>query len=139
MRSITRRVTRRRQQRLAGGDHMHRRDQLLWSGALEQETRGAGPEGTEDIVVLLEGRQDQDSRCGGRPRQLAGGADPVQVGHAHVHQHDIRRELARLLDGLPSRRCLADDLDLGVDGEQLDEPGAHQVVVVGDQHPHQPR
>src|SRR6266545_7534334 len=43
---------------------MHRRDQLLGSSALEQ-TRSAGTQGAEDIVVLLEGCQDQDCRSWG--------------------------------------------------------------------------
>ena len=42
--------------------------------------------------------------------------------------------LARSLNRFPPGRRLADDLDVGVGGEEFDEPGAHQVVVVGDQH-----
>jgi hypothetical protein len=44
-----------------------------------------------------------------------------------------------LLDGLASGGCLADDQDLGVGAQELDEPGAHQGVVVGDQHPRHAR
>jgi hypothetical protein len=33
-----------RQQGLAGGDRVHRRDQLPWSCALDREARGAGAE-----------------------------------------------------------------------------------------------
>jgi hypothetical protein len=60
-------------------------------------------------------------------------AIPVEVGHANIHQYDIGRQPACLLDGLPPGRGLADDLDLGVGGEELDEAGAHQIVIVGDQ------
>jgi hypothetical protein len=35
---------------------------------------------------------------------------------------------------LASGRCLPDDLDVRVGGEELGQAGAHQVVVVGDQH-----
>jgi hypothetical protein len=36
---------------------------------------------------------------------------------------------------LAAGRRLADDLDLGVGGQQLHQPGAQQLVVVGQQHP----
>jgi hypothetical protein len=44
----------------------------------------------------------------------------------------------RQLDGLPPVRCLADDLDLGVASQELDQPGAHQAVVVRDQYARHP-
>jgi hypothetical protein len=113
---------------------MDRREQLLGAGALEEEARGAGAERAEDVVVLFEGRQDQDPHSRSRSRQLTGGGDPVQVGHADVHQDHVRGQPARLLDGLPPGRRLADDLDVGVGGEEFHQPGAHQAVVVGDQH-----
>jgi hypothetical protein len=117
------------------GDGMHRRQQLLGPGTLEQEPRGACAQCAEDVVVLLESRQDQHPGCGSYPCQHIGGADPVQVGHANIHQHHIRGQPARLFDGLAPGSRLANDLDVGVGGEQFDQPGAHQAVVVGDQDP----
>jgi len=46
---------------------------------------------------------------------------------------------ARRIDRFASGRSLTDDLDRAVAREQFDEPGAHQVVVIGDQHPRQVR
>jgi hypothetical protein len=112
---------------------VHGGDELFWSCAFEQEPGGAGMQGAEDVVVLLEGGEDEDLRAGGSPGEFTGGGDAVEVGHADVHQHDIGREPTRSFDGLASGRCLPDDLDGGVGGEEFDETGAHQVVVVGDQ------
>src|ERR671918_427581 len=68
----------------------------------------------------------------GRLRELAGGPDTVEVGHANIHQDDIRRELVRLADGFSPSRSLADNLYLGVRCEEFDESSAHQIVVVSD-------
>jgi hypothetical protein len=46
-------------------------DEVLGLGALEQETGGAGVQRTEDVIVVLEGRQDQDACLGVRCRYSA--------------------------------------------------------------------
>ena len=53
-----------RQQRLAARRRVDCGDQLLRPGAFEQEAGRAGPERPEDVVVELEGGQDQDAYVG---------------------------------------------------------------------------
>jgi ATP-dependent Clp protease ATP-binding subunit ClpC len=66
-----------------------------------RKPEGAGPEGAEDVVVLLEGGEDEDPHVRGGARQLTGGGDPVEVGHSNVHQYDIGSQPAGLLVGSP--------------------------------------
>jgi hypothetical protein len=49
---------------VTGGDRVHGGDQLLGSRSLEQEACGSGAQIAEDVVVLLEGREDQDAYVG---------------------------------------------------------------------------
>jgi len=52
---------------------------------------------------------------------------------AHVHQHDVRMQAARLLDRLGTGRRLADDLQLAAGLEHRLEARAHQRLVIDDQ------
>jgi len=61
------------------------------------------------------------------------GGDPVEVRHAHVHEHDVRSQPTRAIDRLAAGGRLAGDLDGLIGGEDRREAGADQVVVVGDQ------
>src|ERR671919_2542527 len=71
-----------REQRIADGDRVDGRDQLLWSCAFEEEPGCARPEGAEDVVVLLKRGENQDLGLRGSPWQLTGGRDPVEIAHA---------------------------------------------------------
>ena len=126
-----------REQGVAAGDGADACDQLLRRDVLEQEAARAGPQRLVDVLVHVEGRQHHD--LGGRVRcgqQLPRRLDPVDLGHAHVHQDDIRRDAARLLDRLSPVRRLADDLEVGLGLEDHPEAGAHERLVVDDQHAH---
>src|SRR5205823_3034293 len=52
----------RREQRVAGGDGADRGDQLLRRVVLQHEPAGPGPEGLVDVLLEVEGGQDQDTR-----------------------------------------------------------------------------
>ena len=86
-----------------------------------------------DVLVQVERRQDQD------PRRLVGGEDaprrlePVELGHADVHQHDGRVEARRLVDRLEAVARLGDDLHVRLAREQHAEAPAHERLVVGDE------
>ena len=109
-------------------------EQLLGRVVLEHEAAGAGAERLVDVLVEVEGRQDQDPRgvIGGNdpPRRL----EPVELGHADVHQHDRGPEAGGLLDRFQSVARLGDDLDVLLAGEQHAEAGADHRLVVDDEH-----
>ena len=71
--------------------------------------------------------------------RLVGGEDspgrlePVELGHADVHQHDGGVEARGLVDGLDPVARLGDDLDVRLAGEQHAEACADHRLVVGDE------
>jgi hypothetical protein len=110
-----------------GGDQLGRRSRL------EQEARGAGPEGVHHVVVEVKGRQHQ--HAGGAelrnqpPRRL----DPVEHRHPDVHQDQVGPGLQRTRHGLVPVRRLGDDFDVGLGVEDEPEAAAHQRLVVSEQ------
>ena len=64
-----------------------------------------------DVLVEVEGGQDQNVHGGwGALHQPTGCFEPVHLGHADVHQHDVGEKLQRPLDGLRTVCRLGDDL-----------------------------
>ena len=61
---------------------------------------------------------------------LAGRGDAVEVGHADVHEDDVRAQGSHLVERGAPVGGLADDLDRVVAREHRLEAGAHEVVVV---------
>ena len=76
-------------------DGAHGIDEGLRVGVLEQETAGAGAQGTKDVVVDLEHGQDEDAR--GLKRRVGadppGGLNAGQARHLDVHEDDVRAKL----------------------------------------------
>ena len=62
-----------------------------------------------------------------------GRLEPVELGHADVHQDDGRVEARRLVDRLEPVARLGHDLDVLLAGEQHAEAGADHRLVVGDE------
>ena len=60
---------------------------------------------------------------------LGGGLDAVDARHLHVHEDDVGAQLAGQLDGLGAVPGLADDLDVGLDGQ--DQPEARSGPAPG--------
>ena len=110
-------------------------DELLRRGALEQEAAGAGPDRVVDVVVEVEGCEHEDLRAGIAAEQVARGLEPVELGHPDVHQHEVRRELARALQRLAPVGGLADHLEVGLRVEDHPQAAAHERLIVGDQDP----
>ena len=126
-----------REQRLAVGDDPDAGDQLLGGRVLEQEAAGAGAQGLVDVLVEVEGRQDQHpdlARALGH--HLARGLEPVEVGHADVHEHDVGPQRARRAHRLGAVLGLAHHLDVLLGVEDHAEAGAHEGLVVGEQDAH---
>jgi len=56
------------------------------------------------------------------------------AGHVQIHDHEIRIQALRELERLLTRRCLADDLDLGSSLENRAKSGPDEHVVVDEQY-----
>jgi hypothetical protein len=101
---------------------------------LEQEAAGAGAQGAQDIIVGLEGGEDDDLGCLGPRAQQLGGGQALHPRRADVHQHDVGPVLGHRLCDLAAVRGLGDDRDVVGACEQHGQPGANQRVVVDDEH-----
>jgi hypothetical protein len=109
----------------------HGLSELFRRQVLEQEPARACPQGQVDVLIQVEGREDDDpgGREAGIGEDKAGRLDAVQIGHADVHEDDIRDEPLCERDGLGSAAGLADDLDAGL--TLKDEPESspdHEIV-----------
>ena len=60
--------------------------------------------------------------------------EPVELGHADVHQDDVRTEAVGLLYRLEPVARLGHDVDVLLAGEQHAKAGANHRLVVGDEH-----
>src|SRR5476649_1432351 len=123
------------EQSLAGSHDVHRVQELLGWGVLEQEAAGARPQGLEHVLVTLERGEDHHTTVqlavfGNPPR----GLESVTVGHLDVHQHDVGPQAPGAGRGLLAVRRLAENLDLGIGLEDHPEAGANHRLVIGQQH-----
>ena len=124
----------RRQKGVPGGDRTDCGDQLLWRIVLEDEAAGPGIQRVVDVLVEVEGREDQ------YPCYRIAHEDPtcrlesIELGHANVHQNQGRVEAGRLCDGLETVTGLGNHLDVLLAGEQHSETRPHHRLVVGDEN-----
>jgi hypothetical protein len=112
--------------RVAAGDGPHAGQQLSRRGVLEEEAAGAGPEGRVDVLVEVEGGQDEDVGRGPGGDDPAGGFDAVHVRHPHVHQDHVGLERPSRRQRSDAVAGFTDDLDVGLALEHGPEPDAHQ-------------
>ena len=102
---------------------------------LEQEAGGADAQRLEDVLAGVEGREHHDGRgvlrVGEDP---LGRREPVELGHADVHQHDVGAPAGDDVDRGVAVGRLADDGDVGLGVEDDAKAGAQQALVVGDDH-----
>jgi hypothetical protein len=118
---------------LAGVDGADGVEQLVDGHSLEQIGAGSCLECAVDVLVAVEGGED-DEAGGGRFGADAGdGVDAAELGELQVHEGDVGSEGAVEGDGFESVGGFADDLDAGHDLEERDETLADDVVVVDDQ------
>jgi len=124
----------RRNHGVAACDGAYARQQVGRRGVLEEEATRPGPQCRIYVLVEVEGGEDDDPRRALGFDDLAGGLHAVHLGHAHVHQHHVRRQPLRGLDRLAAVRSLTDYLDvwLGVHHHAKRHP--HQLLIVGEQH-----
>jgi hypothetical protein len=126
---------RRREQRLAAGDHPHGVHQILGRGVLEQEP--AGPRAQRLVHVVVQVERGEDEYLGPVPEraeQPAGRREAVQHRHPDVHEHDVGVERPGLGHGGLAVRSVAHHEQVGLRGEQRTEALPHHRLVVRDQH-----
>ena len=65
-----------------------------------------------------------------------GGLDPIHLGHADVHEHEVRPQFAGSSDGLSTGSCFTDDREVGfpVDGDAQGVP--EQGLVIDQEQAH---
>ena len=118
--------------RVDGGRHLFRRD------VLQQVAVGAGLDRLIQIVLLVGDGEHEDLGAGQHLPDAPGGFDPVDPGHAYVHEHHIWGQPLGLGDGgLPVLR-LGDHLDVLLRTQHDVEAATEQRLVVGDQDPNRP-
>ena len=72
----------------------------------------------------------------GRSRMLARGGEAVEVRHADVHEDEVRAQLLGRVGRLLPVGGLARDLEVLLGVDEHPQPGADEVLVVGDEDPH---
>ena len=117
---------------LTTGDAAQDRGDLVFIGVLEQVAACAGTHRGQQQLVVLEHREhdDADRRVGGG--DAAGRLDPVELGHAQVHDDEIGGELIGELDDFVSVGGDGDDVDAVELADQMGEAVAEDGMVVGD-------
>src|SRR6476646_9116950 len=123
-----------RQQRFARCDGVDPGHQLFWRNILQQEPTRSGAQRLVYVLIHVEGRQHQDLRWALTLDEASRRLDPVQAGHAHVHQHDVREQPPRGGYRLVTVLRFAHDLEIGFRVENQPEAGAHKRLIVGDEH-----
>ena len=117
----------------AVGDGSYRRCELFGRDVLEDEAAGAGLECPVDVLVGVEGRQDDDLEWPvGSFEDGGGGGQAVHLGHADVHEHDVGAVFVGGLDGFEAGAGFGDDVDVGLVVEDHGEATAHEGLVVDD-------
>ncbi len=69
------------------------------------------------------------------PASILVASMPFNSGMRMSNRHTSGRRPSSLLDGVAAVRHLADHLDAGLRVEDHAEPGPHELLIVGDQHP----
>jgi hypothetical protein len=125
----------RRDQRVAGGDDLDRVQQFAWTGVLEQEAAGARSQRAVDVLVGVE-RGEHEDACAlevpvgaDEPRRL----QPVEHGHADVHQHDVREHSPGEVHRFAAVRRLAGELHPLLRVDEGGEAAADGGLVIGDE------
>src|SRR6202020_2290943 len=115
---------------VAGRDGADGGDQVGGLGVLEQEAAGAGSQAGVDVVVEVEGGQDQ--HLGRQPggHDVASRLDAVVAGHPDVHEHHVGTQRGAHGDGGGPVGGLADHLDVvfGVEHQAATHPDERMVV-----------
>lgn len=107
--------------------------ELRHGDALQEIAAGTVLERVEDVLVIVERRQDDDAHL--RPALLDGARclDAVELRHAHIHEHDVGQALPVLLDELDELAAVAGeagDFHVGIGIQHDAETLADELLVI---------
>jgi hypothetical protein len=122
----------RAEQGVSARDDSDRVDEIGRSDVLEQKGAGAGADRTVDVVVEVEGGQDEDAGRAAGGDDAPGGLDPVHDRHADVEEEHVRGELLDERHSLLPVFCLAHHLEVLARLDDHSKAAAHERLVVGD-------
>ena len=124
-------------QRVAGGDDADGGDEVGRRDVLEQEPARTGAKRVHDVLIRVERREHEDARAarlGIRACELSRRLHPVHDRHPDVHDDHVGSRPRSRGDRLAAVGGLPDDLDVLLAGQHHAEAGAHQLLVVDEQH-----
>jgi hypothetical protein len=105
-------------QRVSGGDGPYRGVQGVAGSVLEQEAAGTGTQRSQHVFVEVEcGEYQYPAASAGVATDLGGGGDAVQIGHAHIHEYDIRPVGSGQVNRFAPGGRLGNDLEIGLGAE----------------------
>ena len=119
--------------RIAVGDRADGRQQLPGRRVLEQKAAGAGAQPGVDVFVEVEGGEDDDPSVAVGRGDQARRLHPVDLGHAHVHQHDVGGGPLGRGHGLAAGRGFPDDRHVRLALDHHAKAHPHQPLIVGQQ------
>ena len=128
---ITRWVIEGGEEGVPGGHRPDRRYELFGRLVLQDEAAGAGAECLVDVLVEVEGGEDQDPGLVVCREDPPGGLKPVELRHPYVHQHDVGLKTRGLMNGLAAGAGLGHHIDVPLAGEQHPEARPHHRLIVG--------
>jgi hypothetical protein len=96
-----------------GCDRADGGDQVAGLGVFEQEAAGARTQPGVDVIIEVEGGQDQYLRRQPSGHEVAGGLDAVTAGHPDIHEHNVGMQRGAHGDGGRPVAGLTGHFDIG--------------------------
>ena len=79
--------------------------------------------------------EEDDAGVGSGVKNFLHCADPVDVWHLNIEEHDIRQQFGSPSDGFTPVRRFTNDLEIGDQSEQLTNAATHHFAVIRNQYP----
>src|SRR6202789_477275 len=105
-------------------------EQFAMQQTFQQIRAGAGFESADDLDVTGVGGEDDEARVGKFSADGAHGVDACHAGHLQIHEHDIGPMQTKLFDGFKAIGSLADELQVGLIGNERGDALAQNRVIV---------
>ena len=122
------------EKRLAFSDGANGFDEIGFGGIFKQVALGAGFQGAQDVAFIgMHAEHDHENIWIGL-RDLKGGFDAVEIGHADVHDDYVGLERFCKRDGFAAVAGLADDGEIGLLLDEQTETAADELVIIGEKN-----